>query len=51
MTSSTEGSDDGKTPRQVARADSLREITDADMVGGRRIDLVAYLQHFWKNDI
>ena len=39
-----------KTPHQVARADSLREITDADMArvrGGS--DLVAYLQNFWKN--
>jgi hypothetical protein len=26
--------DTGKTPCQVARADSLREITDADMVAG-----------------
>ena len=41
----------GKTPHQVARAESLREITDADMVRGRRIDLIAYLQNFWKNDI
>jgi hypothetical protein len=42
----------GKTPHQVARADSLREITDADMVRVRGgADLVAYLQNFWKNDI
>ena len=38
-----------KTPHQVARADSLREITDADMMRGR-IDLVAYLQDFWKDE-
>ena len=40
----------GKTPHQVARADSLRKFTDAYMVRGR-IDLVAYLQDFWKNEI
>jgi hypothetical protein len=40
----------GETPHQVARAESLREITDADRVRGRRIDLVAYLQDFWNND-
>jgi hypothetical protein len=40
----------GKTPHQVARTESLREITDAEMVRGR-IDLVAYLQNFWKNEI
>jgi hypothetical protein len=40
----------GKTPHQVARAESLREITDADMVRGA-IDLVAYLKGFWENDI
>jgi hypothetical protein len=39
----------GKTPLQVARAESLREITDAGMVR-RRIDLGAYLQDFWKNE-
>ena len=37
----------GKTPHQVARADSLRDITD--LVRGGSIDLVAYLQEFWKN--
>jgi hypothetical protein len=36
-----------QTRRQVARAESLREITDADMVRGG-IDLIAYLQVFWK---
>jgi hypothetical protein len=41
----------GKTPHQVARADSLREITDIEMVRGGIIDLVAYLQDFWKNEI
>jgi hypothetical protein len=41
----------GKTPHQVARAESLREITDADIVRGGIIDLVAYLQDFWRNDI
>ena len=41
----------GKTPHQVARADSLREITDAKLVRGGIIDLCAYLQEFWKNDI
>ena len=41
----------GESAHQVARAESLREITDAGRVRGRRIDLVAYLQHFWKNDI
>jgi hypothetical protein len=40
----------GHTPHQVARADSLREITDTEMVRGG-IDLVAYLQDFWKNEI
>ena len=41
----------GKTPQQVARADSLREITDTEMVRGGIIDLCAYLQDFWKNEI
>jgi hypothetical protein len=41
----------GKTPQQVARADSLREITDAEMVRGGINDLRAYLQDFWKNEI
>ena len=41
----------GKTPHQVARADSLREITDAEMARGGFIDLCAYLQEFWKNEI
>ena len=41
----------GKTPQQVARADSLREITDAKMVRGGINDLCAYLQDFWKNEI
>jgi hypothetical protein len=41
----------GKTPHQVARANSPRWITDPDMVRGKTIDLVAYLQDFWKNDI
>jgi hypothetical protein len=36
---------------QVARAESLHETTDIEMVRGRIIDLVAYLQDFWKNDI
>jgi hypothetical protein len=40
----------GKTPHQVARADSLREITDAETVRGGIIDLCAYLHEFWKND-
>jgi hypothetical protein len=40
----------GETPLQVVRAESLREITAADMVR-RGIDLVAYLQDFWKNEI
>jgi hypothetical protein len=40
----------GETPHQVARAESVREIIDAEMVPGG-IDLVAYLQDFWKNDI
>jgi hypothetical protein len=35
----------------VVRAESLREITDACMVRGGIIDLDAYLQDFWKNDI
>ena len=39
----------GKTHTR-SRAESLREITDADMVRGG-IDLVAYLQDFWKNEI
>jgi hypothetical protein len=30
----------GKTPHQVARAESLREITDADMVRGGSIWLL-----------
>jgi hypothetical protein len=38
----------GETAHQVARVESLREITDADRVRGRRIDVVAYLQDFWK---
>jgi hypothetical protein len=41
----------GETAHQVARAESLHEITDADRVRGRRVDLVAYLKDFWKNDI
>ena len=41
----------GMTPHQVARADSLREITDAKLVRGGIIDLCAYLQEFWKNDM
>ncbi|MDT5255965.1 MAG: hypothetical protein QOD10_1045 [Mycobacterium sp.] len=41
----------GKTPQGVARADSLREITDAETVRGRVNDLRAYLQEFWKNEI
>ena len=41
----------GKTPHRVARADSLREITDTEMVRGGIIDLCAYLQDFWKNEI
>ena len=41
----------GKTPHQVARADSLREITDAKMVRRGINDLRAYLQDFWKNEI
>jgi hypothetical protein len=41
----------GKTPHQVARADSLREITDTETVRGGPIDLCAYLHEFWKNDI
>ena len=41
----------GKTPHQVAGADSLCEITDAEMARGGIIDLCAYLQEFWKNDI
>jgi hypothetical protein len=40
----------GKTPHQVGRTESLREITDTETVRGR-IDLVAYLQNFWKNEI
>jgi hypothetical protein len=40
----------GKTPHQVARAESPREITDTDMVRGG-IDLVVYLKDFWENDI
>jgi hypothetical protein len=40
----------GKTPHQVAGAESLRKITDADMVRRGIIDLVAYLQDFWKNE-
>jgi hypothetical protein len=39
----------GKT-RTRSRAGSLRGITDAEMVPGG-IDLVAYLQDFWKNEI
>ena len=41
----------GKTPHQVGRADSLREITDAEMVRGGINDPRAYLQDFWKNEI
>ena len=41
----------GKTPHQVARADSRREITDAEMVRGGINDLRDYLQEFWKNEI
>ena len=41
----------GKTPQQVAPADSLREITDAEMVRGGINNLCAYLQDFWKNEI
>ena len=41
----------GKTPQQVARPDSLREITDAEMARGGINDLCAYLQDFWKNEI
>jgi hypothetical protein len=41
----------GKTPQQVAQADSLREITDAEMARGGINDLCAYLQDFWKNEI
>ena len=40
----------GETPHQMARAELLRESTDAEMVRGG-IDLVAYLQDFWKNEI
>ena len=40
-----------KTPHQVARADSLREITNAEMVRGGIYDLPAHLQDFWKNEI
>ena len=40
-----------KTPHQVARAESLRAITDAEMVRGRINDVRAYLQDFWKNEI
>ena len=40
----------GKTPHRVARADSLREITVAERVPWG-IDLCAYLQDFWKNEI
>jgi len=41
----------GKATHQIARADPLREITDAKLVRGGIIDLCAYLQEFWKNDI
>jgi hypothetical protein len=41
----------GQTPHQAARADSPREITDTEMVRGGIIDLCAYLQDFWKNEI
>ena len=41
----------GKTRHQVARTDSLRKITDAEMVRGGITDLCAYLQEFWKNDV
>ena len=41
----------GKIPDQAARCDSLREITDAEMVRGGINDLRAYLQEFWKNEI
>ena len=40
----------GKTPLQVAGADSLRVITDAEMARGAIIDLCTYLQESWKND-
>jgi hypothetical protein len=42
----------GKTPHQVARDDSLREITVVDPPAHHLgIDLCAYLQDFWKNQI
>jgi hypothetical protein len=41
----------GQTPHQVARADSLREITDTEKVRGGIIDQCAYLRDFWKNEI
>jgi hypothetical protein len=41
----------GQTPHQVARADSLREITNTEMVRGGIIDLWSYLQDFYKNEI
>ena len=41
----------GKTPHQLARADSLREITDAEIVRGGINDLCAYRRDFWKNEI
>ena len=40
----------GKTPHQVHRAESLREMSDADMMRRGTIDLVAYLQDFRKNE-
>ena len=39
-----------KTPHQVARAESPHKITDAEMMRRGIIDLVAYLQDFWKNE-
>jgi hypothetical protein len=41
----------GKTPHQVARTDSLRNIKGAELMRGGLIDLCAYLEEFWKNDI
>jgi hypothetical protein len=34
----------GKTPHEVARADSLREITDTEMVPGGINDLRAFVR-------
>jgi hypothetical protein len=47
----SEGDTRVPTSQGVARADSLREITDAETVRGRVNDLRAYLQEFWKNEI